>query len=608
MRDRNVKRSFEELFCRWSRQVRGRVLLGRTLTGLAAGLGAGALVSALSWWLGEDIGRRLGALVGLAGLGVAVLHDLRHRWSDEDVALYLDAKLGTHEAITSAVALAATPAEPSESALAVLRRAVRELSRAARSKARPRWLRPWQGLAPLGVGGVVFFSVIPLPATPPQPPAPPGAEIVRKVELRGLAPTMALSQLDEPDPERRARLREIAKDARELRDALARGTEKRDAQARVAKLRDAVARERLRLGDQENRAGLDAAVRELTAHSETQGASRALALGDLAGFDDEMARLADAAEQDARKIARDALAKAREGAHKSGARSLTRALEEQALLFERREARVEVLRELAEALRSTDSDSRSAGDPSPPPKGLDGLDPNDHQRLAEALNRALSRLSPAERQRLAEQLRTMADAPTTSPRARQHLAELAEDLASSAGQERLEKNLRELAAQEQSLERRREQGLGEAERGMAEAQRELGVVPMPAANPTSPTGRGVEPGQPASDGAQQQRRTDGTAGPTRPGLGGRSSSERATHEGRTNAIPGGELRARAGGRLGAGPLFDTGLGRASPVRGETANQQGTGALGRVGRTETDAVEHALVPEEYREQVGRYFAP
>ena len=42
--------------------------------------------------------------------------------------------------------------------------------------------------------------------------------------------------------------------------------------------------------------------------------------------------------------------------------------------------------------------------------------------------------------------------------------------------------------------------------------------------------------------------------------------------------------------------------------GETANQAGTGALGAAGPDQVGGVEHSEVPEEYREQVGRYFQP
>ena len=42
--------------------------------------------------------------------------------------------------------------------------------------------------------------------------------------------------------------------------------------------------------------------------------------------------------------------------------------------------------------------------------------------------------------------------------------------------------------------------------------------------------------------------------------------------------------------------------------GDTANLGGTGALGQAAPGEIGGVERSDVPEEYREQVGRYFQP
>jgi hypothetical protein len=50
------------------------------------------------------------------------------------------------------------------------------------------------------------------------------------------------------------------------------------------------------------------------------------------------------------------------------------------------------------------------------------------------------------------------------------------------------------------------------------------------------------------------------------------------------------------------------MGRAAGRAGETANLQGEGALGQVAPQEVNGVERSDVPEEYREQVGRYFNP
>jgi hypothetical protein len=50
------------------------------------------------------------------------------------------------------------------------------------------------------------------------------------------------------------------------------------------------------------------------------------------------------------------------------------------------------------------------------------------------------------------------------------------------------------------------------------------------------------------------------------------------------------------------------VGDGEVFAGESANQLGTGSLGAVGPTEIGAVEGTDIPEEYREQVGRYFEP
>ena len=50
------------------------------------------------------------------------------------------------------------------------------------------------------------------------------------------------------------------------------------------------------------------------------------------------------------------------------------------------------------------------------------------------------------------------------------------------------------------------------------------------------------------------------------------------------------------------------LGRAPARPGETANQAGNGAIGEAAPGEVSGVERSEVPEEYREQVGRYFQP
>jgi len=67
--------------------------------------------------------------------------------------------------------------------------------------------------------------------------------------------------------------------------------------------------------------------------------------------------------------------------------------------------------------------------------------------------------------------------------------------------------------------------------------------------------------------------------------------------------------SKAGAKLLPGAsMHGATLGRTPGRAGESANQLGTGSLGAVGPTEMGAVEGTDIPEEYREQVGRYFEP
>jgi hypothetical protein len=72
-------------------------------------------------------------------------------------------------------------------------------------------------------------------------------------------------------------------------------------------------------------------------------------------------------------------------------------------------------------------------------------------------------------------------------------------------------------------------------------------------------------------------------------------------------VDGDGLRAHAPGQLNPGaPNPGTSLGRGSGRAGEVANKQGTGQLGEVAPGEVGAMERSEVPEEYREQVRKYF--
>jgi len=444
---------------------------------------------------------------------------------------------------------------------------------------------------------IALISVLPLPAPPAAAPTAPGAERVQIDHLQGLERIEALAKLPGQNPEQDERLKKLADDARKLRQSLAKGLEKREALSQIAKLRDGIAAERLKLGDRENRPGLDAALRAFSNHQALREAQKALGNGDLTAFDDEMQKLANRAESSDRQAAKDALEDAAKEARAKGAKGLADALDAQRRSFEKREAHADALRELAKGLKGKLS-----------PEALEDLkefgssgNAQAEQRLADGLERALEGLTPEERKRLAERMQQQLESAggNASPMTKQQLEELAKQLGRKESLEQLKKQLQELAKPEPSDDAKREQGLGDAERGGSAAQRGLGAVPLPMEGDGAPQS-GAE-GKPGPNGNSDQSAT--------PGPGSKHDSGTGNHSGSTPGVAAKELRAKAEAHLQAGaPMHGATLGRAPARPGETANQLGTGSLGEAQKTEVGAVDHADIPEEYREQVGRYFEP
>ena len=575
--------AFTTQFVAWARWVRRRLALRSALTGLTLGSLAAVVLAGGAWWLRWDELRLWTLVTGGLGILGGLLLSLRRRWSDPEVALFLDARLGSHETISTAL-----ESEASESVRAHVRsRAEQLLAQARATRARPRIWRRLHGLAPLGVLTVAGVAWAPLPPPPPAPAPVPGAQLVKQPELRGLAKIEALEKLPARDAAQHRRLAEIAQKARELHEDLARGVEKREAQARIAELRDDIARERLRFGDERNRAGLAAAIRQLEKHAELRELARALGDGDLTKFDEQMQRLANEAETDARQTARQALEEARQAARQRGARELEEWLERQQQVFERQQAKTDALRELARQLQEQLGDAAPEGMEAPDTTG----DPEARQRLADSLEDALEGLSNEERRRLAENLAKRLEGPSgMTPLGREQLKHLTEQLEQDGGQEQLKQLLRDFARTDPGKDAARERGLDEAERGGADAERQLGVVPVPR-DTSGPGARGDgRPGDESSSG---------------PGPG----REAGKHDGETDRVTGDGLRAKVRPRLNPGvPLLGGSLGRAPARPGETARQRGVGALGEVSGAEVDAIERSNVPEEYKEQVGRYFEP
>jgi hypothetical protein len=96
---------FHPLFERWARRVRGRLALRHALTGAALGLLVATIPAAIAWKTRHGALRPLAALVGVVGAGAGLAIARRKRWSDTDVALYLDDRLETEETITTAVGM-----------------------------------------------------------------------------------------------------------------------------------------------------------------------------------------------------------------------------------------------------------------------------------------------------------------------------------------------------------------------------------------------------------------------------------------------------------------------------------------------------------------------
>ncbi len=589
---------FHRSFERWARRVRFRLALRRTLTGLAWGLALGGVAAAAAWYLRHGALRPWTVLLGVAGALIALGIAIRRRWSDGDVALYLDARLDAKEAISTAVELRSEAERPDAAREVIVSRAASALADADPSKARPRVLGRWHGLAPVAGAALAYMSWIPLPPAPPAPPAPPGAERVKVEDLKGLDKIIALEKLTPKSEAERERLKKIAEDAKKLRSQLREGMEKREAQADVAKLRDEIAAERQDLGDKKNRAGLEAAVRQLQKNGAMKDAAKALGDGDLVEFDKQMQQLANKVEKQDREEAKKALEEAEKAAREKGAGDVAKALEEQRKAFDKREAKAEALRELAKGLQGHLSEQAK--------KDLEEFgqtgSPEAQKRLAESLEKALEGMTPEERKRLAEQLQKQMDGSkggSASPMTKQQIDDMAKRLASPEGQKELEKQLRELAKQNPSDGSKRQKGLGDADKGGAEAQRGLGMAPMPM------DGQGNDPGNPGAGKSNGGKGDKGNPG----GPGSHHDTGKGDHAGSTGKVASKDLRSKANAPMNPGvPMHGATLGRAPARAGETANQAGTGALGTVGPTELDGVERNQVPEEYREQVGRYFQP
>jgi hypothetical protein len=576
--------SFDRLFRQLARRVRFRRALRGVLSGAAFGAALAVALTFAAFELGFGELRWYAAVALFLGAALGWAHGRRRRWSDAEVALFLDARLAADESFTTAVLLQQRAPGAAEVAQ---RRAVEQSTAAGSRRVRPRvWLR-WHALLPVALVAFVWLALRPLPPRPVAAKTERGRELVQQKTVPGLSRIEALAQTQALSTADAERLAALAREAKQLRADLSRGLERREAQARIGQLRDELAGERQHPGAGAERAGLEAALRAIEAERSMLRAHRALAEGDVVGFDDEMRRLANQAESDARRAARDALSEAARAARERGAKQLAELLDRQKQSFAEREALNRALTELGELLgeqarRELDEHLRNG-------------DPESAERLAEALARAFAQLSEEERKRLLESLkRKLAQDPSLAPGDPERLQAMLERLNTPEGQRAL---LDALRNQARGKDAERERALGDAERGAAEAEQSLGAIPTPLAPGNSSANGPNGPGQTPAPGTKP-----GEGGPGRgPGAG--------QHDGQTPAIDAPELRAKASTRVLPGlPLGAKGFGRAPGTSGETASQIGSGEVGRARSDAIGAIEGSDVPEDYREHVGRYFEP
>ncbi|HEY3819753.1 MAG TPA: hypothetical protein VGL81_21440 [Polyangiaceae bacterium] len=615
---------FHPLFEQWAGAVRRRLVARRALTGLAVGLALAVLPALVAWKTRHGALRPLCALLGVAGAAAGLVVARRKRWSDVDVALWLDDRLETEEAITTAVELRNQAEDDDEARAVVVSTAATALAGADEKRAHPSVLRPLHALAPLAVAALVFVTRSPMPPAPVVAHAP-GETRVQIAEVAGLKKVAELGEAKARDDAQKQRLETIAKDADKLKADLEKGLEKREALDRIAKLRDAIAAERLTLGEGEKRAGLEAAVSKLEENDSTKEAAKALGDHDLEKMDKEMERIANAREKHDRDSARKALEDAAAAAKANGAADVGKALAEEKKALEEREKRAEALRDLEKAMEDSGvaSPEQKSEAESLDRKG----DDETAKKLADAMGKALEKLTPEERKKLAEKLKEQASkgGKQSDP---QKLKDLADDLSTPEGQKKLEDELKEMAHEDdESPESKAQKELDDAEQGADGAEGDIdgqeGQEGQGPGEKGQGQGGGQEPGEgqggegPGKGGGKmpiplpgQSQGQGSSGGEGSSGSGHHHDTGTGPHDGKTEPVAAaGTLKSRAHGSMNKAPgMPGTTTGFTPGKTGGTANVQGTGALGAAGPSEVDGVDHSDVPEEYREQVRQYFQP
>jgi hypothetical protein len=658
---------FHPLFESWARRVRARLALRHALTGAAIGLAVATIPAAIAWKTRHGELRPFAPLIGVVGAAAGLAFARRKRWSDIDVALFLDERLETDETITTAVEMRNESELDDPTRAVVVSSAANALSSGNAKRVNPVLFKPIHMLVPIALAGIVYVARIPLPPAPVVA-TPPGTTNVQIKEVEGLKRVIALGQIAPRDEEQKKRLEKLAKEAEQLKKDLEKGIPKREAQDRIAHLRDQIAAERLTLGEGEQRAGMEAAQSKLQESDLTSGAAKALGDHDLEKLDQEMEKLANAREKQDREAAKKKLDEAIDAAKKNGAPDVAKALEKEKKHLEDSARRADKLRDLADAMKGSGLESDDIKQKS---ESLDrsGSD-KDAKSLADSMGKALDKLSPEERKRLADKLKERAKDHGLSPGDAKDLKDLADELSSPEGQKQLEQELKDLANEDnESDESKRQKQLDDAENGAGDTEKDIdkhgqgqqGQQGQPGEDGGQPGQQGQgqqgqgqqgqgqqgqgqqgqgqqgqgqqgqgQQGQGQQGQGQQGQgpgqgqghvpipipmdgngKGNGKGGDAKDGTGGPGSHDTGTgsHVGKTDPIAGDTLKSRARGPLNKGsgmPGSQTGFmpGKA----GGTAKTQGTGGLKAAGPGEIDGVDKSDVPQEYRDQVKQYFNP
>src|SRR4051812_43984982 len=99
----SAQSDFQRGFRALAAHVHRRRALRRALSYAGVGLSLGAIGALGLWGLRLGQWRPFAAGLGLIGAALGLVFANRKRWSDSDVALYLDARLGSHETLVTAL-------------------------------------------------------------------------------------------------------------------------------------------------------------------------------------------------------------------------------------------------------------------------------------------------------------------------------------------------------------------------------------------------------------------------------------------------------------------------------------------------------------------------